>query len=123
MKVSTWNVNSVRARIENIKKYIKESSPDILLLQEIKTVNENFPYNDFKELGYISYVHGQKSYNGVSILSKRKIKEINTNLPGDKIKQSRIISTDIKIDLLSNLIRSQKVGSMFIIMAIRKFFC
>ncbi len=96
MKVSTWNVNSVRARIENIKKYIKESSPDILLLQEIKTVNENFPYNDFKELGYISYVHGQKSYNGVAILSKKKVDDVKTDLPGDKIKQSRFISTKLK---------------------------
>ena len=96
MKVSTWNVNSVRARIENIKKYIKESSPDILLLQEIKTVNENFPYNDFKELGYISYVHGQKSYNGVAILSKKKIDDVKTDLPGDKIKESRFISTKLK---------------------------
>ena len=72
MKLSTWNVNSVRARIENIKKYLKQSSPDILLLQEIKTINENFPFNEFKKLGYISYVHGQKSYNGVAILSKKK---------------------------------------------------
>ena len=72
MKIASWNVNSVRARIDNIKKYIKESLPDILLLQEIKTEEQNFPYKDFKELGYIAYVHGQKSYNGVSILSKKK---------------------------------------------------
>jgi len=96
MKVSTWNVNSVRARIENIKKYLKESSPDILLLQEIKTINENFPYDEFVDLGYVSYVHGQKSYNGVAILSKKKISNIETKLPGDKIKQSRFISTKIK---------------------------
>ena len=97
MKISTWNVNSVRARIENIKKYIESSSPDILLLQEIKTEEKNFPFIDFKELGYISYVNGQKSYNGVSILSKKRLKEIYTDLPGDKVKQSRFISTKIKI--------------------------
>ena len=97
MKISSWNVNSVRARLDNIKKYIDLSSPDILLLQEIKTEEKNFPYEDFREIGYESYVHGQKSYNGVSILSKKKLKKIVTNLPGDKIKQSRIISTDIKI--------------------------
>ncbi len=96
MKLSTWNVNSVRARIENIKKYLKQSSPDILLLQEIKTINENFPFNEFKKLGYISYVHGQKSYNGVAILSKKKIGDVKTDLPGDKIKQSRFMSTKIK---------------------------
>ena len=71
MKISSWNVNSVRARLDNIKKYIDLSTPDILLLQEIKTEEKNFPYEDFKQIGYESYVHGQKSYNGVSILSKK----------------------------------------------------
>ena len=53
MKIISWNVNSVRARIENIKNYIKDSVPDILLLQEIKTQNENFPIDEFNKLGYI----------------------------------------------------------------------
>jgi len=97
MKISSWNVNSVRARIENIKKYIKKNSPDIILMQEIKTEEKNFPFNDFKDLGYESYVHGQKSYNGVSFVSKKKLKVVNVNLPGDKIKQSRFITTEIKI--------------------------
>ena len=52
MKIISWNVNSVRARIENIKNYIKDSAPDVLLLQEIKTQNENFPNDEFKKLGY-----------------------------------------------------------------------
>jgi exodeoxyribonuclease III len=97
MKISSWNVNSVRARIDNVKKYLIQSKPDILLLQEIKTQDQNFPYDDFKKLGYNSYVHGQKSYNGVAILSKKKLNEISTKLPGDKIKQSRFISTKIKL--------------------------
>ena len=98
MKISTWNVNSVRARLDNIILYIKKNSPDIILLQEIKTQEENFPYKTFENLGYISYVNGQKSYNGVAILSKKKLSEINTILPGDKIKQARFFSTRIKID-------------------------
>jgi len=97
MKISTWNINSVRARIDNINKYLKKNSPDLLLLQEIKTEDQNFPYDNLKKMGYISYVKGQKSYNGVSILSKKKLKDIETTLPGDKIKQSRFISTNIKI--------------------------
>ena len=106
MKISSWNVNSVRARLDNIVKYIKKNDPDLLLLQEIKTEDKNFPYEDFKKLGYISYVNGQKSYNGVSILSKKKLNGINSILPGDKIKQSRLISTKIrlsnkKIDLIN----------------------
>tara|TARA_B100000686_G_C16669375_1_gene905505 strand:+ start:249 stop:1025 length:777 start_codon:yes stop_codon:yes gene_type:complete len=97
MKIATWNVNSIRARIENIKKYLKISSPDILLLQEIKTEKKNYPFEDLDKLGYLSYVSGQKSYNGVSILSKEKLSKISTDLPNDSIKQARFISTEIKI--------------------------
>ena len=64
MKIISWNVNSVRARITNILDYVKHSNPDILLLQEIKTQDISFPYEDFKNIGYNSYVFGQKSYNG-----------------------------------------------------------
>ena len=105
MKIVSWNVNSIRARIENIKKYIKSSHPDIMVLQEIKTEEQNFPFEDLKRLGYLSYVNGQKSYNGVCILSKNKLNKIKTDLPGDTIKQSRFISTEIKIkDKKVNLI-------------------
>ncbi len=98
MKIISWNVNSVRARIQSIKNYIKESSPDILLLQEIKTQIENFPFNDFEEIGYESYVYGQKSYNGVAIISKHKLKNINTDFVKDDLNQSRIITGEINID-------------------------
>ena len=80
MKIISWNVNSVRARIKNLLEYIKSSKPDILLLQEIKTQDENFPYEDFKKKGYESYVYGQKSYNGVAIVSKIKVKNIKKKL-------------------------------------------
>ena len=97
MKIISWNVNSVRARIDNILKYIKESNPDILLLQEIKTEKLNFPKESFKKAGYESYVFGQKSYNGVAFLSKIKISNTDTNFIKDELKQSRIITGDIKI--------------------------
>ena len=96
MKISTWNVNSIRARINNLKKYLKLDSPDILLLQEIKTEEKNYPFDEISDLGYNSYVSGQKSYNGVSILSKKKLDKINKILPGDKIKQARIITALVK---------------------------
>ena len=98
MKIATWNVNSIRARIENIKEYLQRNSPDIVLLQEIKTQEETYPFNEINKLGYLSYVNGQKSYNGVSILTKKEINNISKNLPGDKVKQSRIISGNIKIN-------------------------
>jgi len=97
MKIISWNVNSVRARIENIKDYIKDSSPDVLLLQEIKTQNENFPIDEFKNLGYISYVFGQKSYNGVAIITKHELDNVNNNFIKDDLKQSRIISAELKL--------------------------
>ena len=97
MKIISWNVNSVRARIDNIKNYIKDVSPDVLMLQEIKTQNENFPNDEFKELGYISHVYGQKSYNGVAIISKFKLNNISTSFINDDLKQSRIIKGELVI--------------------------
>ena len=98
MKIVSWNVNSVRARLENILEYIKDSQPDILFLQEIKTEEINFPKETFKVVGYEAYVFGQKSYNGVAFLSKIKISNIDTNFIKDKLKQSRIITGEIKIN-------------------------
>ena len=102
MKIISWNVNSVRARIENILQYIKDSNPDILLLQEIKTQNENFPTNVFKENGYNSYVFGQKSYNGVAFLSKSKIANVKNDFIKDEFKQSRIITGEIILNKKKN---------------------
>ena len=97
MKIISWNVNSVRARAENILNYIRDVSPDILFLQEIKTQNDSFPFETFKNIGYDSYVFGQKSYNGVAFLSKLKIENINNEFIKDKLKQSRVITGDIYI--------------------------
>ena len=98
MKIISWNVNSVRARIENILDYIRYADPDILLLQEIKAQNENFPSETFKNIGYNSYIFGQKSYNGVAFLSKGKIENVKNDFVKDKLKQSRIIVGEIIID-------------------------
>ena len=98
MKIVSWNVNSVRARIENILNYIKDTNPDILFLQEIKTENINFPSEAFKKNGYNSYVFGQKSYNGVAFLSKCKITNVKNDLIKDKLKQSRIITGEILVN-------------------------
>jgi len=97
MKIISWNVNSVRARIENIKHYINDSAPDVLMLQEIKTQDENFPNDEFKNLGYKSYVFGQKSYNGVAIISKHKLDNTNNNFIKDDLNQSRIITAELKL--------------------------
>ena len=95
MLISSWNVNSVRARIKNILDYLVSSQPDILMMQEIKTEEINFPFDKFKEKAYDTHVSGQRSYYGVAILAKVKIQNINTNLIVDKLKQARIISGEI----------------------------
>ena len=95
MKIISWNVNSVRARIENILNYIKDSKPDVLLLQEIKTQEVNFPKDTFKNFGYESYIYGQKSYNGVAIVSKLKLSNINIDFIKDELNQARIITGEI----------------------------
>ena len=92
MVISSWNVNSVRARIENIKEYLQKFSPDIVMMQEMKTEDPNFPYDDFSARDYESHVFGQKSYNGVAIVSKKKLENVRIDLIKDKLKQSRIIS-------------------------------
>ena len=96
MIITSWNVNSVRARIDNIINYLKKFSQDVVMMQEIKTQDETFPYDDFSALDYESHVFGQKSYNGVAIISKHKLDNIRTDLIKDKLKQSRIISAEIK---------------------------
>ena len=96
MIISSWNVNSVRARIENIKSYLLKYKPDVLMMQEIKTEDVNFPYDDFASMNYECHVFGQKSYNGVAIISKNNLKNIRTDLIKDKLKQSRIISAEIE---------------------------
>ena len=68
MIISSWNVNSVRARIINIQEYLKKFSPDILMMQEIKTQEETYPFDDITKLKYEIHVYGQKSYNGVAII-------------------------------------------------------
>ncbi len=96
MIITSWNVNSVRARISNIIDYLNSSNTDILMMQEIKTEDKNFPFKDFKDAGYNSYVFGQKSYNGVAFVSKKNINEINTNFFNDDKKQSRVIVGEIQ---------------------------
>ena len=95
MIISSWNVNSIRARIENIKQYLNKFSPNVVLVQEIKTEDKTFPYEEIKSLDYECYVFGQKSYNGVAILSKKKLLNIKNDIIKDKNKQSRIITADI----------------------------
>jgi exodeoxyribonuclease III len=83
MRIATWNVNSVNARLETVLRWFEEAAPDVACLQEIKCVDEKFPTEAFERLGYNAAVHGQKSYNGVAILSKAPLEDVRKGLPGD----------------------------------------
>ncbi|HUO87845.1 MAG TPA: exodeoxyribonuclease III [Rhizomicrobium sp.] len=83
MKIASWNVNSVRTRIDNAVAWLKQAEPDVLCMQELKCQDEQFPREAFESLGYNCAVHGQKSYNGVAILSKRPMEDVTPRLPGD----------------------------------------
>jgi exodeoxyribonuclease-3 len=82
MKIASWNVNSIKARLEPALAWIKAAKPDVLALQEIKCIDENFPAEAFEALGYNCAVHGQKSYNGVALLSRRPMEDVTPRLPG-----------------------------------------
>ena len=97
MIISSWNINSVRIRTEIIKNYLIKEKIDILLLQEIKCQTDQFPTKFFNDLGYECYVSGQKSYNGVAIISKCKLNNIDIKSFIDPNNQSRFISADIEI--------------------------
>jgi len=83
MRLATWNVNSINARLETVLGWFEEAMPDVAVLQEIKCVDEKFPAEAFERLGYNIAVHGQKTYNGVAMLSKTPLEDVRRGLPGD----------------------------------------
>ena len=97
MKIASWNVNSIKARLEHVLNYCQNSSMDVLLMQEIKTLDENFPKNSFEDIGWQIVTHGQKTYNGVAIASKKDIKVTQIGLAGDDAdEQARYIEAQIE---------------------------
>ena len=83
MKLVTWNINGVKARIIGVLTYLKEAAPDVIFLQEIKSVDAGFPREAFEDAGYNVVTHGQKGFNGVAILAKSAIEDVSFGLPGD----------------------------------------
>ena len=83
MKIATFNINGIKARFEGLTEWLTTSAPNVALLQEIKSIDENFPREHFEDLGYTVETHGQKSFNGVAILSKLPLEDVTRGLPGD----------------------------------------
>jgi exodeoxyribonuclease-3 len=110
MKIATWNINGVKARLESALNYLHQERPDVICLQEIKSVDENFPAGAFEDLGYNVATHGQKGFNGVAILSKQPLDEVTPRLPGDdKDDQARFIEATVSVPA-----GSLKVASIYL---------
>jgi exodeoxyribonuclease-3 len=100
MRIATWNVNSVRQRLDSLQSWLKERQPDIVCLQEIKCVDEAFPREAFETLGYNVAVHGQKAFNGVALLSKLPFDEVAPGLIGD--------ASDVQARFLEAIVSTKK---------------
>ncbi len=99
MKIATFNINGIKARIETLPRWLDEAQPDVALLQEIKSVDEAFPREIFEERGYQVETHGMKSFNGVAILSKLPLEDVARGLPGDDSdEQARYIEATVMGD-------------------------
>ncbi len=99
MRIATWNVNSIKQRLEHLLAWLKEAEPDVVCLQELKCQDEGFPGSEIESLGYNVAVHGQKGFNGVAILSRKPFDEVMRGLPGDDgDPQSRYIEGVISTD-------------------------
>jgi len=91
-KIATWNVNSIKARLPRVTEWLREAQPDVVMLQETKCTDDTFPRMEIEELGYNLAICGQKTYNGVAILSKTPIEDVACGLPGDdKDDQARYV--------------------------------
>ena len=95
IKLASWNVNSLKVRLPHVLDWLKEHQPDILGLQETKTIDENFPLEDIQAAGYHVNFAGQKTYNGVAVISKLEATDIITDLPGLDDPQRRVLGCTI----------------------------
>jgi exodeoxyribonuclease III len=99
MKIVTWNVNSIKVRREGVLRWLQQAEPDIACLQELKCADSSFPREPFEDLGYNIALHGQKTYNGVAILSKYPLEDVTSGLPGaENDEQARYIEAVIPHD-------------------------
>lgn len=115
MRVVTWNVNSLRVRLEHVLRWVEENQPDVLGLQEIKTVDKDFPFEEFQKIGYRALSNGQKTYNGVALIYKESLdpEQIEKAIPTIDDPQKRVITANFGPLRVMNLYvpNGQTVGS------------
>jgi exodeoxyribonuclease-3 len=108
--IATWNVNSIKSRLDLVTRWLEEAKPDIVCLQELKCVDEAFPRAEIEALGYNLAVHGQKTYNGVAILSRVPLEDVMVRLPGDdEDEQARFV--EVTVSTTEGVVR---VGGLYL---------
>jgi exodeoxyribonuclease-3 len=103
VKIATWNVNSLRVRLEHVLAWLRAAQPDVLALQETKVADDSFPAEPFAELGYRAAFSGQPAYNGVAVLSRREPRDVVTEIRGLEDHQRRMLAVTLKDLRLINL--------------------
>lgn len=113
MKIVTWNVNSLRARMPRVLEFLERADPDVVCLQETKVIDDLFPGDDLEAAGYQLAFHGQKTYNGVAILSKSPIEDVTSGIPNTEHPEARVIAGTVDGVMLLNLyvVNGKEVGS------------
>ncbi|MEZ5977825.1 MAG: exodeoxyribonuclease III [Planctomycetota bacterium] len=114
MRIATWNVNSIRARLPRVLEWLEKARPDVVCLQETKCQDHQFPREPIEELGYSIAAYGQKTYNGVAILARGNVEDVSRGLPGDgEGAEARVISAQVEDFLLLDLyvVNGKEVGS------------
>lgn len=95
MRIATWNVNGLRSRLEFVLLWLRDRQPDVVGLQELKLTEDQFPYLNFEAEGYSALVHGQKSWNGVAVLARHPLQEVQAGLPSQEGAGARLLSVDV----------------------------
>src|SRR5690606_40670628 len=92
MRIATWSVNSIRQRLGHVMDWLNANEPDVLALQELKTEADKFPWGDIEAAGYRCLVEGQKTYNGVALLSREEGTDVQRGIPGYADEQKRVLA-------------------------------
>lgn len=98
MQIATWNVNSLNVRLPQVLEWLQANPVDVLGLQELKLTDDKFPYDALKEAGYEAAAFGQKTYNGVALLTRQPITDVVRNIPGHADEQARVIAGTVQSD-------------------------
>ncbi len=114
MLIASWNVNSIRSRLSQVKKWLEDEQPEVLCLQETKVSDKDFPYKNFEDIGYDVKFYGQKSYNGVAVISKEKIEDVRYGFAGELNKLEISEELHFQKRILSVLINGIRIINVYV---------